>query len=120
MTVLARVLTLAWLAVVGRQGPLPAWLAVVACVTTDTRHLDRLGKRGEFEQESNTDSGAAVQHVYSCAHIARRKAHVPVRAGVLTTEMQPSQLSKCQEKLVAKCTACQDRPQRHVLVAICL
>ena len=26
------------------------------CVTTETRHLDRLGQLGEFEQDSNTDS----------------------------------------------------------------
>ena len=27
-----------------------------ACVTTETRPLDRLGQLGEFEQDSNTDS----------------------------------------------------------------
>ena len=27
-----------------------------ACVTTETRHLDRLGQLGEFEQDSNTES----------------------------------------------------------------
>ena len=27
------------------------------CVTTETRHLDRLGQLGEFEQDSNTTSG---------------------------------------------------------------
>ena len=26
------------------------------CVTTETRHLDRLDQLGEFEQDSNTDS----------------------------------------------------------------
>ena len=29
---------------------------VSRCVTTETRHLDRLGQLGEFEQDSNTDS----------------------------------------------------------------
>ena len=26
------------------------------CVSTETRHLDRLGQLGEFEQDSNTDT----------------------------------------------------------------
>ena len=30
------------------------------CVTTETRHLDRLGQLGEFEQDSNTDRCVCV------------------------------------------------------------
>ena len=37
------------------------------CVTTETRHLDRLGQLGEFEQDSNT-APACVQ-VISVAHV---------------------------------------------------
>ena len=28
---------------------------MLACVTAETRHLDRLGQLGEFEQDSSTD-----------------------------------------------------------------
>ena len=31
-------------------------VCVCVCVTTEKRHLDRLGQLGEFEQDSNTDS----------------------------------------------------------------
>ena len=39
-----------------RATPLAPRGAVHVCVTTETRHLDRLGQLGEFEQESSTDS----------------------------------------------------------------
>ena len=40
------------------------------CVTTETRHLDRLGQPGEFEQDSNTDS---EQKSNTGSHSARSK-----------------------------------------------
>ena len=46
---------------------------MVACVTTETRHLGRLGQLGEFEQNSNTDS---KQKSNTNSHSARNKAHV--------------------------------------------
>ena len=48
------------------------------CVTTETRHLDRLGQLGEFEQESNTGS---EQESNTDSHSARSKAqaHNPRR-----------------------------------------
>ena len=47
--------------------------SVSVCVTTETRHLDRLGQLGEFEQDSNTDS---EQESNTDSHSARNKAHV--------------------------------------------
>ena len=47
------------------------------CVTTETRHIDRLGQLGEFEQDSNTDSEqeslvwCVVQHPKPPVHSAR-------------------------------------------------
>ena len=38
-----------------KEGPAHG-LAVSVGVTAETRHLDRLGQLGEFQQDSNTDS----------------------------------------------------------------
>ena len=41
------------------------------CVTTETRHLDRLGQFGEFEQNSNTDSKHTALCVGNCLCVKR-------------------------------------------------
>ena len=50
---------------------------VALCVTTKTRHLDRLGQLGEFEQDSNTDS---EQERNTDSQSARNKAQAAQQA----------------------------------------
>ena len=42
------------------------------CVTTETRHLDRLGQLGEFEQDNNTDSMALCAVQLNEGNLGRR------------------------------------------------
>ena len=52
------------------------------CVTTETRHLDRLGQLGEFEQDSNT---ASEQESNTDSHSAGNKAHVARQSAAVFT-----------------------------------
>ena len=59
---------------------------LVACVTTETRPLGRLGQLGEFEQDSNTDSELESN---TDSHSAQSKAHVARQSAAERGEEAP-------------------------------
>ena len=61
-------------------------ILLLACVTTKTQHLDRLGQLSEFEQGNNTNS---EQESNTDSHSARNKAHVAQQSATELGEEAP-------------------------------